>query len=257
MSTNDKVLILDIETAPMMAYVWRMWKENVGVEQIAGDWHLLSFAAKWVGEPGVIYQDQRNAENVEDDAPLLITLWELLDEADVVVAHNGRKFDIPKIRARMVLSGMIPYSPCKVVDTLDIAKREFAFSSNKLAYLSERLSRATKLDHGKFPGFKLWKECLAGNPEAWQEMEDYNVVDVLALEEVYLTLRAWDTRHPRINHEAHSCPKCGGATQRRGTVRTAAGLEYARYRCNDCGGWSRATTSVTPKEDRRTRLVSQ
>jgi hypothetical protein len=46
-----------------------------------------------------------------------------------------------------------------------------------------------KKRHAKFPGFELWRECLAGNHEAWDEMREYNIDDVLSLEELYLVMR--------------------------------------------------------------------
>ena len=260
---HQKILLLDIETAPILGNVWQLWKQTVGLNQIERDWYILSFCAKWLGDDEIIYMDQRNADDLEDDTALLLELHRLLDEAEHVVAHNGRKFDIKKIRARMILQGLEPYSPAKIIDTLDIAKREFGFTSNKLEYLSDKIAKTKKLSHAKFPGFELWKECLAGNPEAWEEMREYNIVDVLALEEVYLALRPWDSRHPWVaplvlGEERATCPKCGSAhVQSRGTVRTLTGLEYRRYRCNDCGGWSRARNSVTLGKDRADKIIPQ
>jgi hypothetical protein len=48
---GPKVLFIDIETAPILARVWNIWEENIGLNQIEMDWSILAFAAKWLGDP--------------------------------------------------------------------------------------------------------------------------------------------------------------------------------------------------------------
>lgn len=258
-----RILILDIETAPIAAKVWRIWKENVGLNQIEKDWHILSFGAKWLGDDKLIYFDQSKARNIEDDKPLLVKLRDLMDEADIVVAHNGRKFDVKKINARMILAGLKPPSPFKIVDTLEIAKAQFAFTSNRLEYLADKLNtKYKKLPHSAYPGFTLWSAVLAGDPKAWAEMRKYNEYDVLALEELYLLLRPWDRKHPNVdvydvNSEEHRCPVCGGDhLQKRGFYFTNSG-QYQRYVCmNDqCGAWSRSRYTLNTSAKRKATLT--
>ena len=242
MSEQPKILILDIETAPILAAVWKLWDNNVGLNMIQEDWFIMSFAAKWMGADDVIYEDCR--DTYEDDKLLLTKLHMLLSEADVVVAHNGDKFDIKKINARLIMNGFPPPAPYKTIDTLKIAKKHFAFTSNKLEYLTGELCKDKKLSHGKFPGYNLWRECLLGNEEAWQEMKEYNIMDVISLEELYIKLRPWYNVHPVIYTpvmEKHTCPKCGGNhLQKRGNYATKSGIVYQRYQCQDCFGWSKS-----------------
>lgn len=235
-----KVLIFDIETAPILAHVWQLWDQNVAVNQIDRDWVVLSWAAKWADEPEVMYQDQRKvlkSQNVPNDKELLKGIWQLLDQADVVVTQNGKKFDQPKLFARFVINGMKPPSSFKHIDTRAIAKRQFAFTSNSLEYMSAKLCvKYKKLKHKKFPGFELWTECLKGNLAAWNEMEKYNKHDVLALEELWNKIRMWDNS---VNFNLYTdlddihC-QCGGEYVRNGYCFTAVG-KYQRYRCFDCG----------------------
>jgi len=72
-SSGPKVLILDIETAPIEAFTWGLWDQNVGLNQIKADWTVLSWAAKWLGTPAkaVMYMDQSGAKNVRDDKKIL------------------------------------------------------------------------------------------------------------------------------------------------------------------------------------------
>lgn len=244
-----RILILDIETTPNLAYVWRFFKENVGAKQVVEHTEIMSFAYKWLGEPQVHYYDTQYT----NEANILPFLLEALDEADIVVAHNGNKFDLPTIQGRALVAGLKPPSPYKTVDTLLSARYEFNFPSNSLEYLSGVLPGVTKKDsHRKFPGFELWAECLKGNTEAWEEMKAYNIQDVITLEEVYLQMRPYMTRHPHVaiqneDDEAIYCPKCGSHhIQKRGYAFTNTG-KYQRFQCNDCGGWARTRYTLLEK----------
>lgn len=247
---SAKVLFVDIETAPILGYVWSIWEQNVGLNQIKSDWHILSWSAKWMGDSKIQYMDQRSAKNIEDDSRILKGIWSLLDEADVIVTQNGKSFDQKKLNARFILNGMKPPSSFKHIDTKLIAKRHFAFTSNKLEYLTDKLcTKYKKLAHKKFPGFELWKECLAGNDEAWKEMEKYNKHDVLSLEELYSKLAPWDNT---INFnlyrdgEENVC-SCGSKNfVKNGFYYTNVG-KFQRYLCNDCGSETHSTANLLSK----------
>lgn len=254
---GPRILLLDIETAPIMAHVWGIWEQNVGLNQIHTDWHILSWAAKWYGEKEVIYRDQRNVRNIENDINLLNELWVLLDEADIIVTQNGKAFDQKKIFARFVLNGFTPPSPFKHIDTKQIASRHFGFTSNKLEYLTSKLCKKhKKLKTKKFQGFELWKACISGNEKAWEEMERYNKLDVLSLEELYEKLIPWDNS---INFALYSdnpsllC-SCGSTSFiKKGFCYTSAG-KYQRYRCRKCGAQMRSTKNEFSKEKRASLL---
>ena len=255
-----KVLFIDIETAPILAYVWDIWQQNVGLNQIKKDWHLLAFAAKWMGTKNIIYQDQSKVKNIENDKALAKSIWTLLNDADMVITQNGVSFDIPKIRARMLYHKLPPPSPFRQIDTLKIAKRVFGFTSNKLEYTSSKFTDTPKDHHRLFPGFELWAECLKGNPKAWGEMKKYNIRDVVSLEKYYLRLQPWTDKHPNvgmyINMGVVACPKCGSLkVQQRGYAYTSVGM-YQRYQCMDCSGWSKGRTLLNGKEDRKLQLAN-
>jgi hypothetical protein len=244
-SKSPKILTLDIETAPIESYTWGLWEQNVGLDMIKTDWSILAYCAKWLGKPKLVYEDMRGwKKQVRDDRHLMQGIWDLLDEADIVIGQNVRRFDLKKINARLITSGFGPYSPVRVVDTLDVAKKHFAFSSNKLAFTSLYLTDTPKSEHKKFPGFALWAECLQDNAEAWKEMEKYNKRDVVATEKLYLKFRPWIQHHPNLAvytgpHHGHVCPACGSAkTQSRGIMASQV-FKYQRYQCTDCGHWSK------------------
>ncbi len=244
---QPKVLIFDIETSPMTAQVWGLKDQNIGLNQILEDWYVLSWAAKWLGDPPskVMYQDQSKAKNIKNDKTILQAIWKLLDEADIVITQYGTGFDSPKLNTRFIMQGMKPPSPYQHLDTYRLAKRSFAFTSNKLEYLTDKLcTKYKKLLHKKFPGMSLWKECLKGNKAAWAEMKRYNIHDVLSTEELYIKLRAWAPETAPKPHAVSNinrdCGICGsiGTVFGNGTrqIRTK---RYQRLLCNRCGSYSK------------------
>jgi hypothetical protein len=255
MNNQPNILFIDIETSPIFGAVWKMWDNNLSLDMIKDDWYILSYCAKWAGEnKTILYNDCRHT--LEDDYDLLTELWTLLNTADVIIGHNLDKFDIKKINARFILNGFTPPSPYVTIDTLKMAKKTFNFTSNKLEYLTDKLCEDKKLKHGKFPGYTLWRECLKGNEEAWQEMKEYNIMDVISLEELYNVLKPWHPNHPVIytpeDSDEYVCPKCGGKhLQKRGMYATKAGIKYQRYQCQECFGWSKSR--FQEKTDRSVR----
>lgn len=246
-----KILSLDIETAPNLAFVWGMWKQNIGLNQFKQHSYIMSFSAKWLGSDEVLYKENRHG----DDRELVEDLLLLLSSADIVIAHNANKFDLPTINARAIELGLKPPSPYKVVDTLTVAKKNFRFLSNKLEHLADKLGCAPKLAHAKFPGFNLWLQCLKQNDEAWKEMKEYNIQDVLTLEEVYLKLRPWIKNHPNIGvidePDKPVCPKCGSHHIHFRGYTTTNVSKFRKFVCLDCGGWGRSRFNVMDKDKRK------
>jgi uncharacterized protein YprB with RNaseH-like and TPR domain len=249
---SPKVLVLDIEISPIVSYTWGLFDQTVSLNQIKADWHVLSWAAKWVGDSKVLYLDQRMSKNVTNDKAILAKLHKLLDQADIVVTQNGKKFDIRKLNARFIIHGFKPPAPYKQIDTCELAKRHFGFTSNKLEYLADKLNtKYKKLAHSKFPGFDLWKAVLRGDKAAWREMERYNKHDVLATEELYLRIAPWGTGvnfRPITGTDACACGSDNYI--KRGFGYSITG-KYQRFQCTKCGAWSRNGTNLISSKGMR------
>lgn len=238
------VILFDIETAPMTAYVWGRRDINVALNQIKSDWFVLAFAAKKLGAPAseMVYHDQRHEKNISNDKKLLRKIWKLLDEADVVITHNGKRFDSRKLNARFILNGMKPPSPYKHFDTLSLVRNVADFTSASLEYLTTKLCKKyKKLSHSKYPGMELWKACLDGKKRVWKEMEIYNKHDVLSLEELYYKLLPWAPQSAPAMFVIHDpslgCKACGSTKMHREGFSYYAKSKTQRWKCIKCGTW--------------------
>lgn len=234
-----KVLFFDVETAPNIGYTWEKYETNV-IEFIK-ERYMLCFTVKWLGDKKAHtfglpdFADYKKDKT--SDKALVLKLWDYINEADIIVAHNGDSFDIKVMNTRFIVNGLTPPSPYKTVDTKKEAKKKFGFSSNSLNDLGGVLGLGRKLPTG---GFKLWKDCMEGKADAWAKMKKYNKIDVLLLEQVYLKLRPWMKSHPNVAVaiDRTSCHACGSSnTQRRGYSYSKF-TKYQRIQCTACGSWS-------------------
>jgi len=254
MPNEPKILLFDIENAPNTAYIWGLWQEVISQDMLDQNWFMLCWSAKWLGQKEIYSSSlvdfpQNYKKNKEDDSLILKKLWKLLDEADIVVAHNGKQFDVRKANARFIMNGMKPPSPYKVIDTLIEARKHFFFTSNKLNDLGKYLKVGQKVETG---GFKLWKQCMDGDLKAWAKMVQYCKNDIVLLEKIYLKLRPYMTTHPNLgvytDNSNPTCPKCGSEKITKEGYSYTEVAKYQRYACRSCGGWFRGRENLKNKE---------
>lgn len=234
-----KILLLDIETTPINAYTWGLWKQDIGLNQIQTSTEVMCFGAKWLGEKGVIFKSTHH----DGKMTMLKEIHRLMDEADAIVGWNSASFDVKHLNREFLENGMLPPSPSKDIDLMRVAKSQFKFPSNKLDYVAQKLGVGAKVKHS---GFDLWLKCMAGNNKAWAEMKKYQIQDVELLVELYNKLLPWIKNHPNralIDDNPDGCINCGSLhLERRGFAVTSAG-RYQRYQCTDCGKWQRTSKS--------------
>ncbi len=240
----SKILILDLETAPETAYIWKRFKETVGQTQIKEPGYLLCMSWAWLGEEvqniALFGGRSWNRGVRNDDSAIVRKAHELLSSADIVVGHNVRSFDIATLNARFIKYGLPPPVPFKICDTLEILKKRLRLPSNSLESASHYFGIQTK----EKQSFTLWRDCMLGNPDAWERLVEYCNHDVEVVEELYVKLIPWADLHPNLglyeDGDKVICPKCGSdKLQCRGIQRTTV-RQYQRYQCQACGGWSRS-----------------
>lgn len=252
---NAKILLIDIETSAALGWAWQMWDTNL--ISIHRDWSILCFSWKWLDGP--IHVEaidpptslSRFIGNPRNDYRLVRSLWRLLDEADVVIAHNGNSFDLKKIVSRFLYYNLPPPSPYKQVDTKVAVKRVSSNTSNKLDDLGKQWGLGQKLKHN---GWDMWIDCMAGKRSAWQTMKEYNKQDVLLLEKIYKHLLPYISNHPNLDNYSIPtvCSKCGSnkGFERGGFYHTQT-TKYQCWRCKNCRGQMRSPLNLQDKKPLR------
>lgn len=235
--TDAKIVFLDIETMPSIAYVWGKWEQNV--LDFIQDGYIFSYALKVAGKKGVKVRALSDypawKDNNRDETALLKELTSDLEDADIVVAHNGDKFDIPTIRTRMVTLGFEPLRPFQLVDTLKWARGTFKFKSNKLDDLSRDLQIGRKLPH---TGFHMWQSCMNGDMRSIRKMKQYNKHDVLLLEELYYRFLPHVPSPVNTSKRGECvCPRCGSDNLKFDGHRFTLYRKKAQIHCLNCTGW--------------------
>jgi uncharacterized protein YprB with RNaseH-like and TPR domain len=228
MNETRKILFYDIETSPSLGYVWGKWETNVMAYK--EHWGLLCFSFKWQGGKTEVMSLRTH----KTEKRLVKELWNLFNEADIIIAHNGKSFDTKKSNALFVRYGLTPPSPYKQIDTKVVAKKYFKFDSNKLDDLGDFLNIGRKMQTG---GFELWLGCMNNNEKSWRLMEKYNIQDVVLLEKVYEKLSPYIENYPILRKDYGKCPRCQSEhLQSRGRWKFLSG-DYKRLQCQSCGHW--------------------
>lgn len=233
---QPKILLFDLEVSRDIVAGYGN-KYDFKVVKTIRHQELMCFAYKWLGDKKVSYISRHD---VASQSYLVEHLRDILDEADIVIAHNGAKFDVRMANRFFVQQGLTPPSPYKVIDTLQIARRNFKFQSNSLNDL------AAFLDLGKKESITyadLEDDFMSDNPsrKTLRLMEKYNKQDIILLEKIYQKLRPFMRNHPNvgdITQTDHVCPQCGGKNlEKRGFIFLRNGKKQ-RYQCKDDGSWS-------------------
>ena len=237
---EPKILIYDIETSYSIMASFSLWPNHISHDNILQEWNMISAAWKWAGQKKVYAVSV--ADNLREfrkdptnDYHVVKALRDAIEEADIIVAHNGDKFDIKKLNTRILFHGLKPIGKKVSVDTLKVAKKEFSFTSNRLDYIAKFLGFTGKLPSGN----GLWLRALQGDVKAIKEMVIYNKEDVRVLENVYNKLKPYMTNHPNrflfVDGETkEACPQCGSThTIKHGFYYTAAS-KFQKRRCMDC-----------------------
>ena len=227
---NNKILILDIETRPAQAYVWRAYGEqNIGVEQIINPGGTICIGAKWLGAKDTyLFSDWEHGHK-----EMLYYIHSMMSEADAVVTYNGDKFDLPKLQGEFLLNGFDPTPPLTSIDVVK-SVRKLGYFVNRLAFIGPFLGVGAKIKH---EGFDLWVKVMEGNEAAQNRMARYCKQDVKLLEKLYMKIRPYIKNHPHLGEDKRECGACSSnKVQSRGFRRTKT-MKIQRLQCMACGSW--------------------
>jgi|DEB0MinimDraft_4_1074332.scaffolds.fasta_scaffold02009_5 DNA polymerase elongation subunit (family B) len=248
---QSKVLIFDLETAPLIAYTWGIWNVNINTDFIIRDWFVFCWSAKWLFDDKIMSEALTPKEiKKANDKRIIKKLWKLFDEADVIVAHNLDKFDEKRSKTRFLKHDLKLPSPYSKVDTLKVARRNFNIISNRLDYIGKDfLGIGGKMETPR----GLWQSVDSGDEEAMATMVEYCERDVQLLEDVYLYLRPYHRQHPNISlmeeDDSHlHCKTCASSKLTECGEHKTMVAAYTAYRCGDCGSISYGRKTQIDKE---------
>lgn len=226
---NPKLLVFDIESTNLSA--------DMG--------YILCISYKWVGEKKVhtiaITDYPHFKDDVTNDRQVVKDFAKIIEEADAVIAHFGKFFDIPFIQTRLLINGLKPLPPVQLIDTWKIMKKKLKLHSNRLASGISAFDSSVQ----KTPlNGKMWTRASAGDRRAIKYVVQHCIADVKALENVYLKIRSVDNEHPNmalISEKPKSCPTCNTdySLKKQGTRFTKTKINV-RFKCNRCGSWFQA-----------------
>ncbi len=250
---NPKIAVLDIETLPGVGFFWQLFDTTIAIDQVIEDITFLSWAGKWLNGPEMFSDILTPEEAINRDTSRLTkSVWDFLSQADIIVGHNYFGYDNKIINTNYLEHGLGPLKPI-IVDTLLVAKQNFRFSSNKMAFINAKLGMRDKMDTG---GFDLWKRCHYGDPEALQKMRDYNIQDIYSTEDLFFKFRPYIKNLNvalYVDGVIEICPVCGSKEWKpEGHFYTPAGKWPAR-RCQNCKCLYRTKTNVF-KADKKKSL---
>jgi hypothetical protein len=231
-----KRLFFDIETSPMIVYSWRVgYNINLPYENVIEDWRVICISYKWEHENKV---KNLTWDSDLNDKQMLIDFIKIANTADEIVAHNGDRFDIKKVRTRCIFHRIPMFPKYRSLDTLKKARGSFSFPNNKLDTIAHYLGVGAKLKHDGFP---MWVNCMKGDEKALKDMVKYCDMDIVVLEDVFLTMQNYikPETHAGVHNGnlKYSCPVCGNGhkiTLLKNDV-TEKGTISRVMECNNCG----------------------
>lgn len=214
-----RVLLFDIETTNLAA--------DFAV--------LLCVGYKWLGEKKVYCPaiDFSTGNHIRAEKALLKAFMPVLEEADVLVTYNGKRFDVPFLQAKALEHGYNALPNTSHVDLYWTVKHAMRISRKSLQNAGYFLG----LSNEKTPvEGKIWVKAMLGDAGALRYIVKHCKADVRVLEELYYRLRSLVRGHPRVNGNA--CKACGSSNIH-GRGRYVTKLKGAQWRtiCQDCGTW--------------------
>lgn len=252
-----KIGIFDVETLPMKVYAWSLWDKYTSPEQVIEESCFLSWAGKFLNDP-TIYSDCLTPEESKnrDGLRIAVSCWEFINQCDILVGHNLHKFDMRVVNTFFLKADLPPLRPLQI-DTLEVVRKNFRFSSNKMGAVNNALNITTKIEN---EGFRLWKKCDEGDQEALDTMLEYNIGDITALEDLFYIIRPYITNQ-KFNYNLYSeltetvCPVCGEKEFKfNGHYYTSAG-KWESLRCMSCKTLFRSKENLLGKNKKKSMGV--
>lgn len=233
---KKRVLFYDIETSFCKGHFWRPgYNQRIGAEQIIEYAKIISIHWKW-SDSNKVYNIDWGLKK-QCDKKLLEKFIPEMDKADLIITHNGKRFDTPWIRTRAMLHE-IPMRPTYTeVDTYKLAKKYLNLPSYSLKEICKYYGLEAKKDAG---GLQTWIDVVFNkDKKALDHLLYYGDGDITSLEAVYNKLSPYvmnTTNFSTLNGGSKfCCPSCTSSDIRiNKTYTTAAGTKQHYMKCTTC-----------------------
>lgn len=245
MKSKPKIVYWDLETLPDPRQIYK----NIPT---IGAWPGRTFKAELqtILTYGYMIEGQDKPSSLSsydlsddptDDSYLVQFAWDLMHDADLIVTHNGKQFDLKVLNTRLLYWGFPPLPKIKHVDTKQILKTNLSLYSNSLDSAAKYLGLQQEKMHWSNK-WGTWERIAFG--EATKE--DYKIMSVYCEQDVAVLRELYKSVHPflgnkTVNHNIYSerlvCPTCGSEnTHKHGSrFRKSLAKTVQRRMCQACG----------------------
>lgn len=215
-----RILIFDIEATNLNA--------NFG--------YVLCIGYRWYGTKTTTVLSITNCNSFKkdptNDLELIEKFRKVWEKADIVIAHYGKKFDIPYLNTRLLIHGRTRLPETPIVDTWQACKYQLKLNSNRLDSLIAAVGCPIKKTHLSGP---IWVKASAGDKPSIKYVVDHCRADVDALHYCYHKIKGLINQHPTVQDKPEQCTACSGSHFRNLGWRRTATRVYRRYICLGCG----------------------
>lgn len=239
MSKKPRILYFDIETSPLLVYAWGLGKQYVGAKQVKKERKVISIGYMFEGDKKVtilkmdMTKHDLNKFDDNADKEMLKRFMKVYETADLAIAHNGRRFDRARIRARLVKYRLPDIAPVLFDDSYSMTK-DIDFTSHKLDYLGKYLGTGQKDEID----YSVWTQVMEGSRTALKKMCSYMSTDVIRLRAAYIRLKPYAKSKLNLGafySDGSICPGCGSRSLTKWGSRTTQTGKYQQYKCSGCG----------------------
>lgn len=259
-ANGPKILLFDLETSAALVYAFGRHKIFVNQDAVAIEGGKILMASyRWLHEDTTNILVDKEEIRAGSDYEVTKQLWDLFEQADAVVAHNGRNFDVKMLEAACLRNDLPPLPTVHILDTLEIAKKKFRLPSNKLDSLAAFLDIGRKVTHS---GIDLWAKVQQGDEKAIEEMVEYCLHDTDLLLEVFLYLRSRGlvsgfNAANYYDDNKMRCKTCGSVElENTGRTVTTPTGRFEELRCRVCDSVQRDKENLNTKEKRKSLTAS-
>ena len=231
-------MFFDIETSPNIGYFWRPGRKvSIDYDNIITERKIICICWKYLGYDDIYDLTWEKKNNGFCDKNMLKEFIKEINDAHIVVGHNGDAFDVRWIKGRALQLGLDPITNVHSLDTFKLARFNFNLNSYRLDYIAKYLGLGAKVSTG---GFDLWKRVMDGDDDALEEMVHYCRNDTVLLEDIFVKIAPYVDNFPKtnmsfiMNGDREGCTKCGSYNiLKHGHRYTIAGKKR-RWMCAEC-----------------------